>query len=79
MSETQAISAPTTPPRRRKGGVQPKGRFQGTRPIAMKPETLSAKLKAALTLDFDPEKWQLTIIQRVLQRYDVIFTAGARA
>ncbi|KAG8916874.1 hypothetical protein FRC01_002814, partial [Tulasnella sp. 417] len=42
----------------------------------MKQETLSAKLKSILSLDFDPEEWQLTVIQRILQRYSVIFTGG---
>lgn len=65
-----------TPPRRCKGGVQTHGRFQGTRPTVMKLETLSAKPKSTLSLGFDPEAWQLTVIQRILQRYDVIFTAG---
>ncbi|KAG8923320.1 hypothetical protein FRC01_012897 [Tulasnella sp. 417] len=76
MSETHITSGPTTPPRPRKRGRQTNGWFQGTRPTVMKQETLSAKLKSSLSLDFDPEEWQLTIIQRILQRYDVIFTAG---
>ncbi|KIO33522.1 hypothetical protein M407DRAFT_17774 [Tulasnella calospora MUT 4182] len=76
MSERQVQNITTTPPRRRKGGVQTNGRFQGTRPTVMKLETLSAKLKTSLSLDFDTKEWQLTIIQRILQRYDVIFTAG---
>ncbi len=42
----------------------------------MKPETLAAKLKSSLSLSFDPEDWQLAVIQRIVQRYDVIFTAG---
>ncbi|TFK81404.1 P-loop containing nucleoside triphosphate hydrolase protein [Polyporus arcularius HHB13444] len=72
------VASPDVPdtPRRRK---QASGYgLQGTKRLtdALRPESLSKRLKKRLKLPFDPDPWQLELLSRLLRGFDAILCAG---